>query len=283
MRRRKGFTLVELLVVIGIIAVLIGILMPALNKARQQALTVKCASNLHNMGIALTMYTTQYNTYPGQAVFPGGGIYAVWPTRLRNLMNNDQQVFFCPAQESGFEWQKVNNGNATAAHSPWGYNPGEMLLDVFTVPFSYGYNDWGYDPGGDGFGQGTRPADQQRGLGGDIIPGNPGMKEVRTSRVRKASEMIAIADNTCDGSWDYNIDPLPNQVTEWPGRIHGGKNTQVLPFGTPDPVGGSNVLFCDGHVEFFTQAALVNVGPPGGGTEPQRLMRRMWNSDNEPH
>ena len=264
MQRRKGFTLVELLVVIGIIAVLIAILMPALSKARQQALTVKCASNLHNMGIALTLYTNQFSAYPGHARFQGG-IAAIWPTRLRNLMNNDQGVFFCPAQEPGFEWQKTTGGGgATSADSVYGYNPGEVLLDVFTVPFSYGYNDWGFQPSG----QGSIGADQQLGLGGDIIPGSPVMKEVRSSRVRKAAEMIAIADNTCDGAWDYNIDPLDWQRPEWPGKIHNK---------------GSNVLFCDGHVSWYSQEELVNVGTAGGGTEPQRNMRRMWNNDNEPH
>jgi prepilin-type N-terminal cleavage/methylation domain-containing protein/prepilin-type processing-associated H-X9-DG protein len=117
---RKGFTLVELLVVIGIISVLIAMLLPALNKARDAAKKVSCASNMRQFGAVMRMYANDYGgwlpsskrTQPLNSVVspnPSG----VWPDNWYYLTDvvgplylmmkptmGDGGVFRCPSDEA---------------------------------------------------------------------------------------------------------------------------------------------------------------------------------------
>lgn len=96
---RQGFTLVELLVVIGIIALLVAILLPSLAKAREQAVKTKCLSNIRSIGMGYSVYA---NMAKGKLPMHNGGGNWLWdvPFETRDwLVTNGapRDIMYCPA------------------------------------------------------------------------------------------------------------------------------------------------------------------------------------------
>jgi prepilin-type N-terminal cleavage/methylation domain-containing protein/prepilin-type processing-associated H-X9-DG protein len=150
-RLKGGFTLIEMLVVIAIISILASMLLPALGKAKEQGMSIKCVSNLHQIGLAMMMYgDDSEDRLPVSYASigdPNGGnwtnsTFTPWTRALSPYFANDTNLLRCPGFDSFYKQSGFNYfmGSVAFAYNetpppPW--TPTSVNLRSITYPSFY--------------------------------------------------------------------------------------------------------------------------------------------------
>ena len=110
-QNRSAFTLIELLVVIAIIAILAGLLLPALSSAKQKARQTKCSSNQRQIGLVLLMYVDDSEGIMPGTMHDNTSTNASWIYSLQSYLANVNEIRICPADQRGNQ-RLTNNGTS---------------------------------------------------------------------------------------------------------------------------------------------------------------------------
>jgi prepilin-type N-terminal cleavage/methylation domain-containing protein/prepilin-type processing-associated H-X9-DG protein len=138
----KAFTLIELLVVIAIIALLMAIILPALNKVKQSARSVVCQANLKTWSVAFLMYTNDNNSNFPEMMGGAGGLYGQWTIALRPYYGKEAKIWFCPCA------RKPTTEGGIQPFAAWVVD--EADTEIKTGDYgSYGINAWVYNRSSD--------------------------------------------------------------------------------------------------------------------------------------
>ena len=263
-RRRSAFTLLELLAVIAIIALLMGILLPALSAARNAAKTNVCLSKLKNIGTAFTVYTTENkDTYPPHRLKKGTPSATVDYVNEYNRKQPRWQWFL----ETGFG-PPIDPAPFARLEAPFGdeglgeatLNGTTMTIDVFVCP-ALDDEKYSHDERNGAYGYnyqylGNARTDTKPNLEWDNFP-------VTNQRMNAPGSTVLVADSRGKGpkhgEHSYTLDP-PRLAREQRAKVF-GPDGGLADLNAFSPVEmrhrkQGNVIFADAHGEAMTLKSL---------------------------